>query len=397
MLKGKWLKFLVVYLSAAALALSQLKISPIQMEMNLSLEKFGWLMSVFTLSALFLALPGGTMISKYGAKKVGIIVLACLVLGNMLGAASVNGAEVTNYTLLLISRIIEGVSFSMINMMAMVFIGEWFKEGSSGVAIGIFGTFSALASMFGYNFYLPVFTRFGLRSVWIVTAILAAIALLGFILLLDDAREEETKEEKSTYKEVFSQSNTWLLSIAMFTMTFVLYTFIAYYPRILTEIFGLSKEGANAQSGFFGLVGVPFGLVAGIIVDKFKVKAPYLGVVTGLLMTLGCFMIVFAPSSMAIVQVALLGAAISLFSSSISISVPRTVKRKELIGQTFAVVYLFYYLGVTTGAAVVAKIASASGSWKVASMVMGVAVLAGMLCMFLLGITDRKREKTNRF
>lgn len=144
-------------------------------------------------------------------------------------------------------------------------------------------------------------------------------------------------------------------------------------------------------------MGVPFGLVAGIIVDKFKVKAPYLGVVTGLLMAWGCFMIVFAPSSMAIVQVALLGAAISLFSSSISISVPRTVKRKELIGQTFAVVYLFYYLGVTTGAAVVAKIASASGSWKVASMVMGVAVLAGVLCMFFLGITDRKREKTNRF
>ena len=271
MLKNKWLKFLVVYLGATALSLSQLKISPIQLDMDLSVEKFGWLMSVFTLSALFLALPGGTMISKYGAKKVGIIVFACLVLGNVLGALSVNDIGVTNYTLLLISRIIEGVSFSMINLIAMVFIGEWFDEGSSGVAIGIFGTFSAFASMFGYNLYLPIFQNFGLRSVWVSTAILAGIALLGLLFLVDDAREEATDGPQSTYKEVFSQKNTWLLSIAMFTMTFVLYTFIAYYPRILTEVFGLSIETANVNSGLFGLVGVPFGLIAGILVDKFKV------------------------------------------------------------------------------------------------------------------------------
>lgn len=391
MLSNKWFKFLVVYLSATALALSQLKISPIQMSMDLSVEKFGWLMSVFTISALFLALPGGSMISKYGAKKVGIIVLACLVLGNVLGALSVNGEAVTNYTLLLISRMIEGVSFAMINLIAMVFIGEWFKKGSSGVAIGIFGTFSALASMFGYNLYLPIFQKFGLRSVWLFTALLAGVALVGFIFLLDDAREDETPGEQSTYKEVFAQRNTWLLSIAMLTMTFVLYTFIAYYPRILSEVFGLSIETANANSGFFGLVGVPFGLVAGIIVDKFKIKAPVLGVITGLLMALGCFMIVFVPSSMVMVQIAVLGSAISLFSSSISISVPRTVKRTELIGQTFAVVYLFYYIGMTIGAAVVAKIASLSGSWKVASGVMGSVLIVGVICMFLLGTSMKKR------
>lgn len=395
MLKNKWLKFLVVYLSAATLALSQLKISPIQMSMDLSVEKFGWLMSVFTLSALFLALPGGTMIHKYGAKKVGILVLVCLLLGNVLGLFSVSDAGVTNYTLLLISRIIEGVSFSMINLIAMVFIGEWFDKGSSGIAIGIFGTFSALASMFGFNLYLPIFNKFGIRSVWGVTAILAGIALFGFIFLLDDVREEESTGEQSTYKEVFKQKNTWLLSIAMFTMTFVLYTFIAYYPRILTEVFGLSIEKANANSGFFGLVGVPFGFVAGVIIDKFKVRPPVLGIITGLIMAFGCFMVIFVPSSMATVQVVLLSAAISLFSSSISISVPRTVSRKELIGQTFAVVYLFYYLGVTIGAAAVAKIAYASGSWKTASGVMGIIVLIGVLCMYLLHIDIKNTEKAN--
>lgn len=394
MLKNKWLKFIIVYLGAVALALSQIKISPIQESMGVPLSEFKLLTSVFTVTALFLALPGGSLISKYGAKKIGVIVIGTLVLGNLLGALSVNDAVVTNYTLLLISRVIEGVSFAMINLIAMVFIGEWFKDGSSGIAIGIFGTFSAFASMVGYNLYLPVFRNFGLRSVWTFTALLAAVALFGFIFLLDDAREAETSaEEKSSYKEVFAQKNTWFLSIAMFTMTFVLYTFIAYYPRILTEIFAIPIDTANSHSGFFGLIGVPFGLIAGVIVDKFHVKPAVLGIVSGACMALGCFMIVFIPTAVVLIQVSLLSAAISMFSSSISISVPRTVKRPALIGQTFAVVYLFYYLGVTVGSYAIGTVADYTKSWKTASIVMGLVVLVGIVCMFALHLSTSKKPQ----
>lgn len=394
MVKNKWFKFTILYLGATALALSQIKMTPVQDNLGINLSSYGYLMSVFTFSALFLALPGGTIISKYGAKKIGIIVMAALVLGNIIGAFCVNNEIITNYPLLLVSRIIEGLSFAVINLIAMVFIGEWFKEGSSGIAIGIFGTFSALASLISPNLFPFVFQNYGLRFVWIITIVLSAIALLGFMFLLDDVKSSSDAEEKSGYKEVFADKNTWYLSIAMFTMTFVLYSFIAYYPAILKSVFNASEETVAANYSMFGLVGVPFGFIAGIIVDKFKIKPSVLGIVTGCLMALGCLMVIFVPSSMIIFQVAILSSAISMFSSSISISVPKYVKKPALIGQTFAVVYLFYYIGVTIGSAVIGNIAGILNDWKVTCIVMAIVVGLGIACMTLFHISTSKKQQS---
>lgn len=392
-MKGnKWFKLMILYLGATALSMSQLKISPIQESLGLELSSYTWLMSVFMVSALFLALPGGALISKFGAKTMGVVIMICLVLGNLLGALSVSADSVTNFNLLLFSRILEGVSFSMINLIAMVQIGTWFKDGSSGIAIGIFGTFSATASMVGMNVYLPIFRGFGLPAVWYSTAALAGVAALGFFFLLDNAVEEGGDDaDKGSYKEVFADKNTWFLSVAMGCMSFILFTFLAVYPRILTEVFNLTIEKANATSGLFGLFGVPFGFIAGIIVDKFKIKSTVLGIATGLLLALSCFLTISIPSSLVLVQVFLLSAAISMFSSSVAISVPKTVKRPALIGQTFAVVYLFYYIGVFIGSPIIGKMVEASGSWTIGIVTMIAVGLLGAALMLYLTISGRGR------
>lgn len=392
MIRNKWFKFIILYLGATTLSLSQLKISPIQENLGLNLSAYSWLMSVFMVSALFLALPGGSLISKFGAKTMGVVIMICLVLGNILGAFSVTADSVSNYTLLLFSRILEGVSFSMINLIAMVLIGAWFQKGSSGIAIGIFGTFSATASMVGMNLYLPVFRSFGLPAVWFFTAILAGIAVLGFLFLLDDPREgTDSDAEQGSYKEVFADKSTWLLAISMGCMSFVLFTYLAVYPRILTEVFHLSIDNANANAGLFGLFGVPFGFIAGVVVDKLKLNPTILGIITGFMLAVSCFLTITIPAKVVIIQIFLLSASISMFSSSVAISVPRTVKRPALIGQTFAVVYLFYYIGVFIGSPIIAKVVETSGGWTMGALAMMIVALVGTASMIYLTISRRRQ------
>lgn len=71
--KNKWINFIILYLGAVVLSLSQLKITPISneiaKELSITATQTSLLMSVFTFSALFLAIPAGKLISKYGAKK----------------------------------------------------------------------------------------------------------------------------------------------------------------------------------------------------------------------------------------------------------------------------------------------------------------------------------------
>lgn len=399
MTKNKWFRFLILYLSAAALSLSQLKISPIQENMGLSLSSYTWLMSIFMVSALVLALPGGSFISRFGAKKTAVIIMVCLVLGNLLGAFSTNADVVTNYNLLLFSRILEGVSFSMINLIAMVFLGSWFKDGSLGIAIGIFGTFSAFASLLGMNIYLPIFREFGLSSVWYFTAAIACIALLGIVCLLEEnqdtlASSHQEGHKKSSYKEVFGDKNTWFLAFSMGTMSFVLFTFLAFYPRIMTETFGISIDAANANSGLFGLLGIPFGFVAGIFVDKFKVPPLILGIVTGVIMGLGCLLIAIVPPSLIFVQILVLSIGTSMFSSAIAIAVPRVIKRPILIGQTFAVIYLFYYIGVFIGSPIIASIVEMTGSWKTGAITMMAILFVGAASLLLLLLFNGKKSAT---
>lgn len=391
MTKNKWFRFTILYLSATALSLSQLKLSPIQENLGLSVASYTWLMSIFMVSALVLALPGGSLLSKFGAKKMGIFIMACLVFGNIIGALSTDSQSVTNYGLLLFSRILEGVSFSMINLIAMVFIGDWFKDGGIGTAIGIFGTFSALASMIGMNLYLPIFRTFGLSSVWYFTATLAVIGLLGYVFLLDDNVSVDEQSVKSSYREVFTDKSTWFLATAMGCMSFVLFTFITFYPRIFTEFFNINIDIANSYSGLFGLFGVPFGFIAGFLIDRFKINSLILGIITALLMAFSCWLIAFISPQFVLLQIFIASVGISMYSSCIAISVPKTVKRPILIGQTFAVVYLFYYIGVFIGSPIIIFIVELFNSWIAGAFAMGVVSTIGMLSLLILMILNKKR------
>ncbi|MEG2254953.1 MAG: MFS transporter, partial [Vagococcus sp.] len=74
---NKWLKFTMLYIGAVVVGLSQLKITPIikplaeQLQVNMT--QMSLLTSVFTISGIFIAIPGGILVSRYGAKKLLLI------------------------------------------------------------------------------------------------------------------------------------------------------------------------------------------------------------------------------------------------------------------------------------------------------------------------------------
>lgn len=393
MIKNKWIKFIILYLGATVLSLSQLKIVPIFNElsnaMNISMSQISLLTSIFTFSALFLAIPGGGILNKFGVKKVSVSIMFCLFLGNALGAVS------NNYTLLLISRVIEGISFSMIMMVAMVYINYWFRDGSAGLAIGIFGTFSALASMIGMNVFRPIFLTFGLKSVWISMAIASLIVVAAFYFLLDGPEDskESKAEEKGSLKEAASSKSTWILAFAMGCMTFVLFTFITVYPQIFTQVYNLSLDKSNYYASLFGLFAVPFGVIAGLITDRTG-KPLSLALISNVVLVVACFFTTKMPGNTLITQVFIASACLSLVSSCISIAVNKLVKRPSLIGSTFSIIYLFYYIGIFVGSPIISKVVEAT-SWQTGAIILTTVTLLGTLSIGYLMVSSRKTVKAN--
>ncbi|GAA0241570.1 MFS transporter [Metaclostridioides mangenotii] len=386
MIKNKWIKFLILYIGATVLSLSQLKIVPIFNElsstMNISMSQTSLLTSIFTFSALFLAIPGGGILNKFGVKKVSVFIMVCLFLGNILGAIS------NSFSLLLISRVIEGISFSMIMMVSMIYINFWFRDGSAGLAIGIFGTFSALASMIGMNIFRPIYLSTGLKSIWYIMAIASFIIILCYYFLLDGPEESDSNtEEKGGLREAASNKSTWLLAFAMGCMSFVLFTFITVYPQIFTQVYHLSPDKSNYFTSLFGLFAVPFGVIAGLVTDKTG-KPVALTLISYIVLSVACFLTVRLTNSILIGQVFFASACLSLVSSSISIAVNKMVKRPSLIGSTFSIIYLFYYIGIFIGSPIVSKVVEVSG-WNAGTLLLTVVSLLGTASIAYLSFSKK--------
>jgi MFS family permease len=130
-----WLILAVLLLFSIAAPLNQFKVPPIMpilmQALNLSVSGAGMLMSVFAITGLILALPSGFILQRTGFRTTGIIAGGSMVLGAALGALSQSNS------MLLLSRVIEGVGTGFMAVLAPALIAQWFAAEKRGTAMGI--------------------------------------------------------------------------------------------------------------------------------------------------------------------------------------------------------------------------------------------------------------------
>ncbi|WP_430608097.1 hypothetical protein IGJ55_001701 [Enterococcus sp. AZ170] len=378
MVRNRWLKFLLLYAGGVLVSLSQLKLVPIQnelgSELGVSLSTVSLLMSIFTVSGIFLAVPGGALVTRFGPKKLLIGLMGCLAIGNIWGAIS------TRFCSLLLSRALEEISFSMIIMVGIVFIHFWFQESNSGIPTGLWGTFSALGSMLAMNLFKPLVQAYGLRSLWFLIAGLSVLLLCLFFFLLDEPKNQSIVEQKrmsGSFKKAIENKSIWLLALAQGCMAFILFAFINLYPQIYRQQYGLSESLANSYTGYFGLFGIPFGALAGYLIDRTK-KGQVMIFCSFLLMLAATFWMGYLSSNVTfIMQLFALSAGASLSSSCVMILAPKVVKQDRLIGASVSFINLFYYVGIFVGTPIVTKLSEGDQSWQNSTYLLsGIGVIA---------------------
>lgn len=392
---NKWMKFFMLYAGGTLIGMSQLKIAPVirplSQYLHTSLTQMSLLTSVFTISGIFIAIPGGALVTKIGAKKLLLVIIGLLAVGNFLGTLA------RSFSLLLMTRVIEGISFSTIVMTAVVLISYWFKDSPhSGTAIGIFTTFPALSSLISMNLFLPLSERFGNFASWYLIGSLSIIMWILYFLFLDAPVEDTLAKEEvedSPLRMVIKNKTVWILGILQGCMAFVLYTYIALYPVLFSDYYHLSQATANFYSGLFGLFGIPFGVVAGFLLDRVKKSGL---VILAAFITMG-FSCLAAPflggiSGLIIAQVFFLSAAAMLASSSITILVPRSAGKENLVGYSMSLVNLFYYTAIVIGAPVISKVIE-HFSWMAGLLVLTSIAVLGVAGSIIYLLTTKEAFK----
>ena len=391
MKKNPWFRFLILQCCAVTVSVSQLKVSAVMAQVaqgfSISMGAAAGLMSFFTVAGIVLAIPGAALMERMGAKRLLLLLMACLFAGNAVGAVA--GA----YPLLMAGRLLEGVAYAMIIMVGIDLINTWFPHGGAGTATGIFNTFAAVGNFITLNGALMVVKRWNVRTLWWIGAALAAVDLILVLAFIpaekpipDRSRNRENDGNTAAsstgdmVREAFRDKRLMSLGAAQMLMAFILFGFITCYPLLFTGYYHLAPEKANFYSSLNGLFGIPACIVCGILAEKTgnPCRAAMVGAVGTVIA--GLTMLILTPGTYVVHVLASAVFPGGLVMTSIFCMVPAIAKRKESVGYYMAVVNLLYYTGVFFATPVMVKLMEVS--WPAAAGTVAVMAAASLVFLF---------------
>ncbi len=173
----RWIVLGVCFLAFVAYAftfqLAPPLLKSIEGSFGLNEEEAGLMMSMAVIPGIFLALPAGIIVSKYGFRILGFASIIAVALGSLVTALA------DTFAVALLGRLIVGIGSVFIIVGAPAIIAQWFSRKDLGKAMGIYGTNMPLATVTAF----PIAA--GLTMDWHYPFYLGAIlaAAIAFIFL----------------------------------------------------------------------------------------------------------------------------------------------------------------------------------------------------------------------
>lgn len=385
-----WVILGVVFLASMAAPLNQMKVPPIMPVLmaafNLSIGSAGLLMSVFAITGLILALPAGIIAQRLGLKATGLIAVGSLVVGSVLGALS------SSASLLLLSRVVEGLGMGLIAVVAPASIAMWFPPEKQGTPMGIWATWVPVGSVIMFLLAPAMAAAVGWQSIWWFGA---GFALLTFVLYWIFMRmppglegghgttaegfpadeQPGMAEQTPGIWKALSNRSIWLLGLVFACFNLGLGAIGNFYPTFLATERGYSMAGAALPSSLMMIVVIFFAPLAGILSDKIGSRklvftVPFLVVA---IMMLFPFTITgwLIPAWMI-----LLGVIAGAIPTAIFSAAPEIMGKPQLAGYGMAVIMLGQNLGMFLGPLIVGPLIenvgwASAGYWMIPALLLG--------------------------
>ncbi len=231
---------LVLLFAGASAALIQYKVPTIMTDVmglfSMDAELGSWLMSIFTLVGIFVAVPSGVLAQRFGAKRTMVAALLLIATGSLVGAFANTSA------LVLASRAVEGVALTMITTCGPVVVQTCVKPQRMGAAMGIWGIWGCVGSTVAAVLTPTVFEAVGFRGVWVAyaaVAVAAASVLVAALHVPPEGKEESTRAvlcvseaRGSGWRDAFTL-DVVLFFVGFASFNICLLAVLAYVPTIL--------------------------------------------------------------------------------------------------------------------------------------------------------------------
>ncbi len=260
-------------------------VGPVSNELDLSQSAMGSVLGAWPLIYIFVAIPAGAIIDRFGLRKslaVGVVLIA---LSGLLRAVAVD------YPTLFLAVAVFGVGGPFISIGAPKLVATWFSQSNRGIAMGIYMTAPAvghiLALATANSIFMPLYSG-NWRFTLITFAGFALVTALVWWFLARHADDRNSSGEPSksliTSMKVFPEllrirvvQIALLMSVGSFLFS---HGFNNWLPEILRE-----RGMTAASAGYLATVPILVGIGATLLIPflaKPNIRVPLLAVIFAL-------------------------------------------------------------------------------------------------------------------
>jgi len=279
-LRFRWVVLGLSWFSWSMQGIALLSIGPMLTilipQLGLTGVQAGTLMAVSWIPGIFLAIPVGILVARYGGRRLGTLGLLSLATGLILIAFS------TTFELLVAARFILGIGVTFAGVPPLAWTIKFFLPEERGFVSGV------LASGFGTGGAIGIFSMgyiletFGIYLTSLSFGVLSFICMFLFIL----ARREfpkiafneinSTNSNSSSFFEGISQAfrtvELWKIGAAWFAIVGITTAYATFAPTTFVSLLKMDIASAAATAGIASILAVPSLLGGGWISDKLKPK-----------------------------------------------------------------------------------------------------------------------------
>lgn len=263
--------------------------------------EIGLLVSIISFLGIGLGLFSGLIVAKIGFRR---LLLSALVLGALM---SLYQSSLPPFTMMLISRVVEGASHLVIVVAAPTLIAQSSSDKYRGLAMTLWSTFFGVAFALIAWLGLPLVSSYGLSSLFIVhTAFLLVVAAALAIqlppqrIIAEDSLDLSLGEILRAHVRTYSSPRT---AAPAFGWLFYTLTFVSLLT-VLPDIVPVADRNFVART--MPIASITVSMVCGIFVLRYL--SAINTVMLGFALAIGVTLFLWLSDEKALACVALMGA-----------------------------------------------------------------------------------------
>jgi predicted MFS family arabinose efflux permease len=350
-------------------------IPPIIGEFGISNVEAGLLMSLVVVPGIFLSLPAGLVMGRYGVRRVGLVSLLCVVAGSLVSATA------GSFVAMLMGRLILGVGGAFILTATPSIVAQWFERDELGRAMGIFSVNMPLATVIAFPSASALNQIYGWRFPLYVGSGLGVVASLAFAALIREGPLARREESVNSSRYV-GNLELWKVGLVWLFFQATALSFMTWTPTLVERFRGVPKVEAGFLASLLGWAAIICVPVYGWLSDRTGRRRLFL--VAGFFLTiLSLIAVAFVTDAELVSSVVALGIASAMIPPIVQ-SLPYDIAGPSMAGVGFGVMNICGNIGVALSQPLIGYVLDSTQSYVLCMLAMIVFAAIGAVVVFSL-------------